>query len=412
MILLRKLFVAFLIFSPSLLMAQMNEYNYYRELGDPSEQWHKIELPPALDQHLSKEMFDLRVFGITTSGDTVEAPYLMEVANKVETRIQVSYNVLNSSYTDDTRFYTLDLGSKQAINELELFFGESNFDWDISVEGSDNQQQWFTIIEDYRILSISNHSTSFRYTTVSIPSSNYRYYRLSIPASEDPLFRNAQVSEFNKKEAKFHNFSTKITSNEVDKEMKKTVVKAKTSSPQIINTIQLEVEDSIDFYRQLTIKAITDSVKTEKGWVYQYRTIGGGVLNSFDDQRFEVGHVKAQELVFEIANQDNAPLTISNAMTFGLKRELRVRFDQPATYYLVYGNPNPRVPRYDLQNFKNRIPTSMSALSLGEEMTIAHDPIENPSPLFENKMWLWIVMGVVIVILGWFSISMLKGGES
>lgn len=411
MTLLRNLIVASLVFSSGFSSAQMKDYNFYRELEDPTDQWHKIVLPPSLDQHLSPEMFDLRVYGITASGDTVEAPYLMEVANKVETRNQVSYSVLNSSFNQEAYFFTLDLGSKQVINELELFFGVTNFDWDIAIEGSDDQQEWKTVVENYRILSISSDAVSYRYSKVAIPTSNYRYYRVAIPTTEDPVFRNAQVSEYTREAAQFNSLPTTIVSQSENPKNKRTSVRVKMASPQLINRIQLHIQDTVDYYRQLTIKTITDSVKTEKGWVYTYRTIGGGVLNSFDDRTFDIGYAKAHQLVFEIANQDNAPLTISNVEAFGLKRELHVRFDQPATYYLTYGKSNPRAPRYDLQNFKKRIPTRMSALSLGEEMTIAHDPIVLPSPLIENKIWLWIVMGVVVLILGWFSIGMLKGTE-
>lgn len=411
MTLLRNLIVASLVFSFGTSSAQMKDYNFYRELEKPTDQWHKIVLPTSLDQHLSQEMFDLRVYGITASGDTIEAPYLMEVANKVETRNQVSYSVLNSSFNKEAYFFTLDLGSKQLINELELFFGTTNFDWDITIEGSDDQNEWLTVVDNYRILSISSDAVSFRYSKVSIPTSNYRFYRVTIPTSEDPVFRTAQVSEYSREVAQFNPLPTTILSQSENPNSKRTSVHAKTASPQLINRIQLHVQDTVDYYRQLTIKTITDSVKTEKGWVYNYRTIGGGVLNSFDDRIFDIGYAKAHQLIFEIANQDNAPLTISKVEAFSLKRELHVRFDQPATYYLTYGKTNPRSPRYDLQNFRKRIPTSMSSLSLGEEMTIAHDPIEVTSPLFENKIWLWVVMGIVVLILGWFSIGMLKGGE-
>jgi len=51
----------------------------------------------------------------------------------------------------------------------------------------------------------------------------------------------------------------------------------------------------------------------------------------------------------------------------------------------------------------------MQSLELGGEQLILKTPVEVVSPLFENKWWLWGIMGAIVLLLGWFSVGMLKG---
>ncbi|MDP2364384.1 MAG: DUF3999 domain-containing protein, partial [Ignavibacteria bacterium] len=62
---------------------------------------------------------------------------------------------------------------------------------------------------------------------------------------------------------------------------------------------------------------------------------------------------------------------------------------------------------YDIVNFKDKIPTALSYISLGNEESISQNQMED-SPLFENKLWLWLIMIVMILIIGWFSLSMIR----
>jgi len=45
---------------------------------------------------------------------------------------------------------------------------------------------------------------------------------------------------------------------------------------------------------------------------------------------------------------------------------------------------------------------------LGVEKIIDQKDKKVITPLFENKIWLWIVMGIIIILLGGFTLSMMK----
>jgi hypothetical protein len=87
---------------------------------------------------------------------------------------------------------------------------------------------------------------------------------------------------------------------------------------------------------------------------------------------------------------------------------LVARFTEPARYFLAYGNRHAGVPRYDIERFAANIPDVLQPLELGAEQALAKPEAAATSPLFKNKAWLWALMVVVIVVLGWFTVSMMR----
>ena len=64
-------------------------------------------------------------------------------------------------------------------------------------------------------------------------------------------------------------------------------------------------------------------------------------------------------------------------------------------------------PSYDLVHFANKIPDVAHIASLGSQEKILH-PDSGTGPLFESKFWLWGLMAVMIIGLGFFTVKMMK----
>lgn len=89
------------------------------------------------------------------------------------------------------------------------------------------------------------------------------------------------------------------------------------------------------------------------------------------------------------------PLDVKSFSIKGYKHGLTARFTEPATYYLVYGNPTLGKPQYDIARFTDKNPAAPSQIKLGDEQTLAKAKTNGIAPLFENKIWLWGIMLVV-----------------
>lgn len=389
---------------------QVADYSYKRELTGISEQWHKIVLLDAIFGKISEDMHDLRVFGITAAKDTIEAPYLLRMTAGQSVIKQVAFKTLNTSHDEKGHYFTFEIPSTEPVNQIKLDFEDKNFDWRIRLEGSHDQRDWFTILENFRVLSIKNEHSDFQYNSLHFPDANYRYFRVLVDSKEKPTLSSASISQRETSKGTFRDFGIRRTSITENKKTKQTEIDIMLDLPVRVSHLKIDVKDSFDFFRPISIKAVADSTKSEKGWIYNYRTLASGTLNSIDNAGFEFESSTVQQLKIFIDNQDNQPLNTGTIEVKGYEHELTVRFSEPAAYYLVYGNPKASRPRYDIARFPENVPSAPKALTLGSELEIEKTKNLSSTPLFENKAWLWAIMGFIIVLLGWFSIRMMRKG--
>lgn len=389
------------------LYAQIENHSYKRKLSPPSNLWHEVVLPEAIFKSINTNFSDLRIIGFNSSNDTIEVPYIITNSSKEIVYKKIPFQLINASKNNNGYFWTFETPIDKIINEINLSFENKNFDWNIHLEGSNNQNEWFTIHEKYRILSIHNNEIDFNYTNVKFPKSNYNYYRISVNSNEVPILKKATLSlQTIEKIAMHHCVIKKMaqknnnTTTEIDIEL---------HNKYPINKLSLTVADTLDFYRPIIIKQLKDSVKTEKGWIYNYTTLTSSIINSTEASEFHFNPTFLNKLKIIIYNNNNAPLTIDTITTKGFVYKLVARFsDLSSQYFLYYGNTSSTAPSYDIVNFKDKIPTGITQLKLSEEEKIIHEKEQEAQPLFYNNIWLWSIIIVLILFLSWASLKMLK----
>ncbi|WP_461532163.1 DUF3999 family protein [Sinomicrobium sp.] len=401
----------YLSFGSFIAYGQMERYDYKRELKGISEQWHEIVIPDELFGRLSDNMNDLRIYGITKTGDTIEAPYLLRSTDGKKSVKKISFKQLNTSRDNKGYYFSFEVPDTETVNRITLDFKQQNFDWQLKLEGSHDQNHWFTVVEDYRILSIRNETVNFKSTNLVFPESKYRYFRVFVNSEERPDLLEASIERFETTKGVFKDYLPQKTEVSVDKTSGQTAIDIDLPLPVPVSRLMVDVADQFDYYRPLTVKYLADSVKTEQGWRYQYHTLTSGTLNSVDNGVFTFNSTVLNRLKVLIDNRDNQPLHIEGVRLSGYKHKLLARFTEPATYYLTYGSTSAMSTNYDIRHFTDRIPENLIPLEVKEEVAIAKTSVEKPSPIFENKMWLWAIMLLIIITLGWFSLKMMKLGN-
>jgi hypothetical protein len=390
-------------------VAQMGAYDYARELKGVSGQWHKIELPDDIFGKTLYNLNDIRIFGIMPDKDTVEVPCLLQLATDKTEEKEVPFKMLNASSNSRGYYFTFQTLTDNPVNEISLAIGQPNFDWRIDLEGSQDQSEWFTIIRDYRILSIRNGLTDFAFTKLHFPVSKYRYFRLFFNSREKPVLSGVTIARKEIQKGALRTFPTGKLNATNNKQTKQTDIYIRLSMPVPVSRLRLNVKDTIDYYRPVSIQYIRDSIKIEKGWLYDYGMLASGILNSMEEATFKCNSTVVQNLKVVIDNKDNIPLTIDSVVVEGYVHTLFARFTENARYFLVYGNRRAEKPSYDLNFFADKIPATLTPLALGDEQRMQKELTAMPEPLFKNKAWLWALMVVIIVLLGWFSLKMIRG---
>jgi hypothetical protein len=391
--------------------AQTNQHYYKREISGINNQWHKIIIPDEIFSKIARDFSDVRIIGLKKNKDTINASYILQIDKEKISQKEAVVYLVNQSKNNNGYYYTFEIPSNDPINQIHLDFGQNNFDWKSALEGSHNQQDWFTITEDYRILSIKNKSTDYQFTKVIFPDSRYRYFRLLIKSAKDPELVKTRLLLDSITEGNYKKYAIRSIKIEEEKQEKRTVIEIDLKSMVPVSKLTITTENNFHFYRPVNIEYLEDSIRTERGWVYNYTRLASATLSSLEKNSFRFNSTILKKLRVIIENHDNAPLQPDIFVVEGYIHKLICRITEPASYFLTYGDLELSKPQYDLERFTNEIPQELTSLTLGSEQLVVKAQAPRKKPLFENKAWLWAIISIIIVLLGWFSIRMIKAKQ-
>jgi hypothetical protein len=386
-----------------------------RPLSGIQNQWHSINLPDDIYSKTNKAFSDIRIYGITKNNDTIEAPYIMKTLEERSLTTFTNAVIINQSHKGDIYFYTFDNPEASKISQLKLEFGQKNYDWRVNVEGSDDAKEWFSVLENYRIVSVKNEFTDYSFSTLHFPAVQYKFLRINIKSTEQPKLLSTIISDVNIfKPGTYRSYKPFKINTVNNSESKETIIDIDFGKVIPAGKLALHVSDKIDFYRPISIEYLSDSFQTPKGWQYNYLPLSSGTLTSLEKPVYALDNTLLRNLRITIQNHDNQPLKIDSVILQSAVHQLTARFTEEADYYLVYGNKNASAPNYDISNFSEKIPKELSLLEIGEEKAVSSKPEKSGKPnyYFRNKLWLWAIMGVIILVLGWFTLKMIKTGSA
>ena len=398
--------------------AQKNDFWFKRAIKpNPATEWNKIEIPLPMYEKLNQNFSDIRIYQLLGK-DSLEVPYLLSKTQfaslENETTEYIGFKILNQTKTADGYYFTLESPITADIEEIDLHFSNQNFDWKITLEGSHDQKQWFSILENYRILSIQNSKTDYNFQLLAFEKTNYKFYRIFIPSKETPILQRASMQEKFTPKIEFNKLlinNIKQTNSTKDKN---SVITFSLPYKIPIYSLILNIEKNDAFSRPIETKFLVVSVITEKGWVKNYETFYYGKIIYYGakDLDFSFSNndvIWAKDFQIIIENQDNTPLTIKSINAVSPKHFIYFKPKNEENYFLFYGNKNSSLPEYDLKLIEDKVfKLSKSDASLSDEEKLPKKEKPTKEPLFKNKGWLWGVMILIICILGFFSHRMLS----
>ena len=380
-------------------------FRFKRHIGKVQQEgWHSIALPAGIFKDLNPRLSDVRIFSLDAS-DTLEIPYILEVKDDVVSVEAVDLPVLNKSYRDGSLYLMFALKSAHPVNHLDLHFVERNYFGRVTLEGSDDRKEWFSIVEDQRIVSVDNGPEDYQLSRIDFPVTDYRFLRVGIRSDIPLTFESASFHHHVVQEGRFEKLSSRWKSN-VDRKAKRSFVDIRLENYVPVTSIQLKTDSARDYYRPMRIEIVADSFKTDKGWIKTYETVYEGHLTSFRPNQFSFPWKLAQDIRVVMTDHDNQPVGIHSISVSGPQANIVARLT-PGNNIMLYGSDVLRPPAYDIAYFHKAIPDSLlsAELSSAELLVIAG---AGTNALFENKMWLWSLMLLIIGGLGFFTMRMMK----
>lgn len=390
---------------------QMASYAYKRTIDSVIQKgWYQIPLDERILSVAELDFRDIRLYAQTNS-DTVEIPYIIETYGRNVTIAELPFTVINQSYDARAFYVTLKPISRQRVNQIHIHLDNPEFDWPVTIEGSDDGKEWLKIVENQRIVRIRSAHLNYEYTIVHFPLSDYAYFRLSVmagPASPRVRFLSASVYEAQNQPGEYALIKGMQWNNVSRREQNTTLIHILMPDHYRISRVVPVIRSERNYYRSFRLLYLQGVFSTPKGEQEKWELLTSGVLSSIEKTDMVFLPVKTQKLRLEIQNYNDRPLDVENISVYGEKIVLTAELEPAQDYYLVYGKPNDSAPIYDLVHFKNKIPAFKLSAKLGMEYAMDHRLERRTVPWFLSPMWLWSAMALVMLSLGYFAWILLR----
>lgn len=382
------------------------QHHYEQPIKNVTSQWHQIELPDEIYRSLQTSYASIRVYGHDEAGTAVEQPYVLKKEIPRQVLRELDAEIINRTRQGDNYFFTFKITDTLLLSQIELEIENEAFDWKITLEGSNDQRDWFTVLEDYRIIAIPD---AYRFTRLDFSPVNFPFLRLKIRTTEKPVLSTAKIFTAKRTKGVYKEWTPiSVTHNKPEPDSKISSLLIDLGRPLPVSYLKIMPDADYDYYRGFTTWLLKDSTKTAKGWRENWSRAAAGTLSSFDNNIFTYPEQITTRIRVDINNQDNQPLNIPSVQVKGAKHTLLVRFDNKPPYLLHYGNNNLRTPSYDIAKFKNKLPENPVVASLGKVSRVPDVNEKKENALFENSLWLYLLMGIIILVLGTFTLKMIK----
>lgn len=363
---------------------------------------------------------------------------------KINTMVVCDSKILSLKKMPDNKIEIIvkNLEKKFIPQTLTIVTENKNYDKEVSIAIGNEENKYGKSVKDQAIFDYSD-IIDLSNNTVTLPQGKGKYYKIIIGNfSEVKQSRRMELIEETRRGQEFSEIKKKILSNE-NFRIKKLILKAKQVSyknkalvtehvpAELVSnkTIDKQTELIMQVYRQPVVSFLlvtpsqnfTRSVnvygsKDKKSWIYLTRdkitkiNIGGLKRNELD---MKIPENRLNYLKISIDNGDGPTLDIDDVKVSAAV--YNAEFIAPANgqdLKFYYGGDLP-APEYDIDEILANINNpKITYLKLGEAKTNPDFSDKEETSFLENKVLLYVVIGLMVLVLGGALVSGMKKIEN
>lgn len=375
-----------------------------------SKGWYRIVLSPEITARLNNSYGNFRIRG----ADGQEIPYLLRTEARKETEAEIKWLPrLQEQYHE--RWYSRTIFRNDApvpIDRMVLKVRNADVHRRFWVSGSDDNDRWYIIREDYDYASFFDSRSTFDLITVSFPPTNYKYFKVEVRHSwSEPIqIMGAGWYDYKTTKGNWQEISGITLSQADSSQRKQSFVTINMGANHHVERIIFEVDGPEMYLRHAELQQVVRNADGKTS----YRPLRTLELSSKKVNELDLGADRAGEYRLVIDNKDNRPLKVSGVRAYQLMRYAEAQLDPAnAVEMRVFAEKTPS-PEYDLVHFSSEIPADaplaqVSALSdIPRDAKPAPVKVEKAEPMFSSKAWLWAGLVVIVLLVGFMAVRVLK----
>lgn len=364
---------------------------------------HKMIIPSAISSFSRSDMSDFRILDNKNN----EVPYsIININFEAEHLDYTAFKIISKKAIPNQNTEIVVQNSVKNLDQLILSISNSKISKKYSVSGSNDQKNWFGLIENQLL---SDYSPN---VSISVPKTSFLFLKIdfndkkSLPINVEKIgFSKIAYQEYPTEK----NIPEKLNINQIPAE-KKTQINVVFANSQTVNHIKFHISAPTFYNRKAKIyffknQEIKHKLVQTKEIIYEFE------INSDNSKAYEIPNLDQKEFYIEIDNQDNPPLQIST-IEFNQNNAIVIAdLQKNQNYSIETGNPKRKMPNYDLPHFTykylmtNQLPEAKIVQINQQKSTIES---RKPQQFWEKSWFMWICISIAGIVIAFFAKSLIK----
>ncbi|MEZ2335179.1 hypothetical protein AB6735_06070 [Mucilaginibacter sp. RCC_168] len=359
--------------------------------------FYRITLQPAFVAKAKADLSDVRI--VDAKGNFI--PYIQ--AGSLPQRNQKSFVLFNQIdarlSTDTGTTFIVENKTGLALDRLWIKLQNTAVQRKVNLVGSDDLKQWFAIQEEIPLQEAVVNSEGTYMQSLSFPASNYRYFKLLVNDKNKAPIKFLQAGIYTEYAATL-NYApispvqlTRVDSN------KTSYITLKLNDNYQVNKLHLNITAPKYFKRDVSVYQVIGRDK---------QLLSEAELNSAKGTDLLIA-AKSNQLIIQINNGDNLPLTISSIDAYQSAESLISYLDDKQSYRLLTGDQSVQAPEYDLKFFADSIRDNTPQIN--HETVSQNAAYQTKQPAKAGRdytVFIWIAIVVAAGLLLFLTLKMTK----
>jgi hypothetical protein len=366
--------------------------------------YYRILLPPAVVGRLNPDRTDIRLYGEQNQ----EIPYLLTREQPGQKTQFKEYELIAKTTAGVSTKLVLRNGNRNPINSLGLIIKNTNVRKKARLSGSSDTKTWYGIEDDYLLEPVTNSQTTSEAKILGFPLSDYEYYQLEINDSLSAPLNILKVGYYTTiAEAGNYSEIPSISFSQRDSADHKSYLHIRFQTPSRPDKLTISVQSPVQYRRRAELAHVRTWKKKRHRTRSAFELIKAFELNSIDSlHTVYLPDQQTKDLYLVVENQNNIPLTIGAIKAQQLTTYLLAELKAGNAYTLSYVDPEVGAPAYDLVYFKDKIPANLPVIQVIHPGPVLNIQVVSNSFFDENRWVIWLAIGLVLVLLSYFSYQM------